>query len=407
MTPGVLLDRACAAFGIDPFKDGLQILAARELDLAAAPLPSAHGTHAEAGTAQSLPSWVEQQKLGVYAATLLPYPLVATRPALVWQLEASRMIGVLHGLLLRYPPTHQVRILLSVGPPQSFPLEELSHYVERDPLMMYLPPLPVQEDLRGADGPTWVAARLLGPNGCPWDIEQTHQSLRTGLLEEAYEVLEALDAGDMVALVEELGDLMLQTLVHAEMARQAGHFDLGDVCAQLGRKLINRHPHVFGSLAVDNTGEVLRNWEAIKAQELATKGRERASVLDGVPVGLPALASAQKLLKKATRVGFAWPNLQAAWGKLHEELDELEAELPHTDAVRTSQELGDVLFALVTLAQWLHIDAETALRETNAKFRQRFATVEEGAQAQGRAVSELSLAEMQELWAEAKKRENK
>jgi len=277
---------------------------------------------------------------------------------------------------------------------------------------LYLPPLTVSADRRGLDGLFWVVARLLGPDGCPWDRRQTHQSLRAGLLEEAHEVLEALDSGDMSALTEELGDLLLQVLVHSEMARQAGHFDLGDVLEQISSKLIRRHPHVFGDPAVEGEGmeTVLHTWEQIKAQELAAKGRRRNSLLDGIPVDLPALATAQKIVTKAARVGFDWSALHEVWEKVREEVNELEQVLaaPQTlspsEQAHLAEELGDLLFALVNLARRLELDAESVLREANTKFRRRFTYVEQAAQIQGREMSALTIAELEELWQQAKRK---
>jgi tetrapyrrole methylase family protein/MazG family protein len=355
--------------------------------------------------------------LGVYRPPLLPYPLLPTRPALVYGIEREEDLrGALRGLLLRYPPAHSATLVAADGTLEALALDQIEPanlhaapsvgaFGGRGGLAlqgMFVPPLLQRADLRGADGPAWVAARLLAPGGCPWDVRQTHQSLRAGLLEETYEVLEALDSGDIDALAEELGDLLLQTFVHAEMARQEGHFDVGDVYAHLAGKLINRHPHVFGALDVEGQGEVLRNWEAIKGRELAAKGRERRGALDGVPAGLPALAAAQKLLKKAAREGFDWPDLQAVWGKLQEELAELQLELETRDPQRVADELGDVLFCLSNLARWLDVEAEGALRATSLKFRRRFDAVEQGARAQGRALNELNLGELLALWEQAK-----
>jgi tetrapyrrole methylase family protein/MazG family protein len=275
-----------------------------------------------------------------------------------------------------------------------------------------LPPLvPVDplQNRRSFDALLYVTTRLLGPGGCPWDVQQTHQSLRANLLEEAYEVLEALDSGDMDALAEELGDLLFQAFVHSEMARQAGHFDIGDVLEHITSKLIRRHPHVFGDLTVGDSGEVLHNWEQIKAQELARKGRARSSALDGIPAALPALAACQKIGAKAARARFDWPTLEKIWDKLREELAELEHAY-HDDQRDSSpqsrahlaEELGDALYALVQVARWLTIDAESALREANAKFCRRFMLVEQAAQERGQTISDLALDEKIALWQKAK-----
>jgi tetrapyrrole methylase family protein / MazG family protein len=218
-------------------------------------------------------------------------------------------------------------------------------------------------------------------------------------LEETHEVLEALDANDPDALSEELGDLLLQIMLHSEMARQAGDFDFGDVTAQIASKLIRRHPHVFGDLAVSGSGDVLRNWEAIKAQEHAEKGKSRTSLLDGVPVSLPALAAAQKIGEKAAKVGFDWPDLAGVWAKVHEEIAEIQAAEPQ----QRSEEFGDLLFVLARLASWLDVDVETALREANAKFRRRFAACER--LADGRDLKQMTAHELDRLWEQAKRSE--
>lgn len=247
-----------------------------------------------------------------------------------------------------------------------------------------------------------IMARLRGEEGCPWDREQTHQSLRPYLLEEAYEVLDALDQGDADKLREELGDLLLQVVFHAQIAAEAGSFDLALVARTIADKLVRRHPHVFGGLAVDGVAGVLANWEKIKGQEYAG---ERTSVLSGVPAALPALMQAQKLQAKAAKVGFDWPDLPGVLAKVEEEWRELqEARLaPDNERhARLREELGDLLFAVVNVARFFDLDAEDALRQTSAKFQRRFRHVEEAAAARGRELCGMSLAEMDELWEEAK-----
>ena len=308
-------------------------------------------------------------------------------------------------LLTRYPADHPVTLVSAAGVPEqtqvrSVPLHELDHQRDLDHLTVaYLPPLPVHEDVRGLDAIEWVVARLLGPAGCPWDREQTHASLRPYLLEETHEVLEALDRDDPAGLSEELGDLLLQILMHSEMARQAGDFDLGDVTSQIAAKLIRRHPHVFGDLQVADSADVLRNWESIKAQEHAEKGTQRTSVLDGIPLSLPALAAAQKIGERAAKVGFDWSDLAGVWAKVHEEIAEIQAATPE----RRSEEFGDLLFVIVRLAAWLDVDAETALREANAKFRRRFSACEQ--LAAGGDLSSFSPSDLDALWNAAKQTE--
>jgi tetrapyrrole methylase family protein/MazG family protein len=366
-------------------------------------------------------AWVETQGAGAYAPPLLPYPLQPEQAALVWGFapspDESDVLRLHNVLRLRYPPEHPMQLvrLNTMGQREhlhTIPLGELSAYAEmfHGRVALYLPPLAIAQQRRSISGLQWVAARLLGPGGCSWDVQQSHQDLRANLLEETHEVLEALDSGDMAELADELGDLLFQVVAHSEMARQVGHFELGDVLERVGSKLIRRHPHVFGSLDMQDADELLTNWEHIKAQELADKGRERASALDGIPAGLPALAACQKVGKKAARVGFDWPTLEIIWSKVHEEMAELvqahqEYEQDRSAAHRAhlEEELGDTLYVVVQLARWLGLDAESALRQATGKFRRRFTYVEQAAQAQGRTVQDLSLDEAVALWNEAKR----
>ncbi|HMQ32054.1 MAG TPA: nucleoside triphosphate pyrophosphohydrolase, partial [Chloroflexaceae bacterium] len=362
------------------------------------------------GAAPAVRSYAETQGLGAYAPPAAPFPLAPAAPALVWWRQAEgdevgQQQSALAALLrARYPAEHTVALAAldasgAVLQMAGLPLGELPAFIPHPSSLILLHVPALQLDSRGADGLHWVVARLLGPGGCPWDVRQTHQSLRGALLEEAHEVLEALDAGDMAALSEELGDLLIAVFAHSEMARQGGHFALGDVFAQVAARLVGRHPHVFGDLAVDGEGQVLRNWEQIKAAELAAKGRARAGALDGVPPGLPALAAAQKLGKKAARAGFNWAELPQVWAKLREELDELAAA---SDPAHVAEELGDALFVLTRLADWLEVDAEAALRDANQKFRRRFARLEAAAAARGRPLKTMALDELLALWGEGK-----
>lgn len=351
-------------------------------------------------------SYAETQGLGTYLPPAAPFPLLASVPALLAGAPGADWPAVARLLLVRYPGAHPVRpaSLDAAGVPLSRDERPLAHVTEwrADPAaalhLWYLPPLPASDDLRSAEGLRWVVARLLGPGGCPWDVRQTPRSLRAALLEEVHEVLEALDSGDTAALSEELGDLLITVFSQSEMARQAGHFALEDVFEQVSRKLIGRHPHVFGELTVDGEGQVLRNWDQIKAAEHARKGRARASILDGVPPTLPALAMAQKLGKKAARAGFNWSDIAQVWVKLHEELDELTEAAGSGDPARAAEELGDTLFMLTRLADWLGLDAETALREASAKFCRRFSVVEAAAARLGRSLDAMSLDELIALW---------
>jgi len=255
-----------------------------------------------------------------------------------------------------------------------------------------------------------IMSRLRDENGCPWDREQTHTSLKPYLLEEAYEVLEAIDSGRMDKLREELGDLLLQVAFHAQVAAEAGDFDLAGVAKCITDKLIRRHPHVFTDLTVDGVDGVLANWDKIKAGEY---GGERSSALSGVPTALPALSRAQKIQSKAAKIGFDWDDVSGALAKVREEQEEFKAAMAaaalsgssNAEREHLSEEFGDVIFALVNVARFLKIDAEDALRRTTDKFVRRFRWIEEAAAVQGLELHGMSLAEMDVLWEEAKRAE--
>ncbi|MFQ5519796.1 MAG: nucleoside triphosphate pyrophosphohydrolase [Candidatus Methylomirabilia bacterium] len=246
-----------------------------------------------------------------------------------------------------------------------------------------------------------LMARLRGPAGCPWDREQTRESLRPFLLEEAYEVLEALDSGQRDALREELGDLLFQVIFHAQLARELGEFSMTEVLERLVEKMIRRHPHVFGDRTVGSAQEALTQWEAIKHAEITRHGASR-SVLDGVPRALPALLRAQRLTSKASRVGFDWRNPEAAWRKVKEELGEVEQALDCGDRARARQELGDLFFSLVNVARLLGLDAEGSLQQAVEKFKSRFIRMEAALAGTGRSLSEASLEELDRIWERVK-----
>lgn len=249
-----------------------------------------------------------------------------------------------------------------------------------------------------------VMARLRSPGGCVWDREQNHSSLRRYIVEEVYEVLEAIDlkAGDK--LCEELGDLLLQIVFHARVAEECGEFTMQDVVDEVTQKLIRRHPHVFGDITVRDAAEVVVNWEQIKKRE---KGNaDRKSVLDGIPKGLPALMRAYKLQNKAAKVGFDWDTIEPVWGKIREELGELKAAARDGDKAAIEGELGDVLFAVANLARFLGLEPEVALNVTNNKFLSRFTHIEDQVHLQGLSWDKLSLKELDILWEQAKFLEN-
>ena len=250
-----------------------------------------------------------------------------------------------------------------------------------------------------------ILQRLRAPGGCPWDQEQTHASLKRNLLEESYEVLEAIDSGNPQALAEELGDLLVQVGFHGQIAREAGEFDLGDVLTLVNQKLVRRHPHVFGDATAADAREVERNWEKIKEAERQQQG-ERKSPVDGIPKELPALAVAQLMqdrVGRVGRVGFEWKDISGVLDKVAEEVDELRQAETHEQKVH---ELGDLFFVMVNLARWLDIHAEDALRLANQRFRWRYLKMEALADSRGLDFAGLSLADKESLWQEAKSLES-
>jgi tetrapyrrole methylase family protein/MazG family protein len=246
-----------------------------------------------------------------------------------------------------------------------------------------------------------IMARLRGEDGCPWDREQTPETVKPYLVEETYEVLEAIDEQNPAKLKEELGDLMLQVVFHAQMAHEAGAFTIADVLAAVNDKLTRRHPHVFGEGRAATTQEVLFNWEQIKQGE-RRKAKGQASLLDGVPRELPALLRAHRLQEKASRVGFDWKEAQEVFRKVEEELAELRDAMEVQAADRMEAELGDLLFALVNLSRFLAVNPEEALRKTIARFIARFHYIEEELARRGRSLRQATLEEMDALWAGAK-----
>jgi MazG family protein len=253
----------------------------------------------------------------------------------------------------------------------------------------------------------WVMARLRDPDGgCPWDLEQDFASIAPYTIEEAYEVADAIARGDLDHLKDELGDLLLQVVYHAQMGKEAGLFDFDQVAGAIADKMIRRHPHVFGKAAVESARAQSRAWEAVKAGERASKAgaaEGNHGVLDDVPLALPALVRAAKLQRRAARVGFDWPEATQVLDKLEEEMAELRAELEQNAGTdRLSDEIGDLLFAVANLARHLDVDGEAALRQANAKFERRFGAIEEALRARGRRLEDASLDEMEALWQQAK-----
>ena len=263
-----------------------------------------------------------------------------------------------------------------------------------------------------------VQARLRAPNGCPWDREQTHQSLRTYLIEEAYEVLEALESGNDAKFAEEMGDLLLQIVFHSQIAREEGRFTVAEVIREIHDKMIRRHPHVFGKTRAKDSAEVLRNWEQIKAQERRLSDKKNdsktgdgaakeGSLLDGVSRALPATLEGFQLTRKASRIGFDWEDSGGVFEKIQEEAEELKKALREQDHLKMEEELGDLLFAAVNLSRFLKIDPEIALKKANAKFSRRFRAMETMARKNGREFKDLPREDMEALWEAAKGPEGK
>jgi tetrapyrrole methylase family protein / MazG family protein len=300
-----------------------------------------------------------------------------------------------------YPDDHPVRLVHAAGTPDAL-VEDLALYeIDRSRKIgittaLYVPPMPVGSSFEAFQE---IIAHLRAPDGCPWDKEQTHASLRKALLEETYETLAAIDAEDPDKMTEEYGDLLLQIVLNAQIAYENSDFNMSDIVRGIYSKIIRRHPHVFGNEKAESVGNVLVTWEKIKAAERAAKGEAKKSLLDGVPIILPSLTQAHEIQDRAARVGFDWKDEQGVIDKMHEELNELkEASTPEA----YEEEMGDLLFAVVNLARWHKLDSESCLRATNDKFRRRFGHIEDYARENGCEVSALSFEKLDDLWNEAK-----
>lgn len=330
------------------------------------------------------------------------WKLDARIPTLVYQVDSPLAASDAKlALLERYPHDWPVTIVREGAAPLTAPLYEMDRQAVDHLTSVWIPPAPTHKR-----PPTWddlvrVIARLRAPDGCPWDIEQTHDSIKRCLLEESYEAIEAIEHDDPAKLEEELGDVLMQPILHAVMAEQEGVFTIDDVIAGITRKLVRRHPHVFGEVSVADSDEVLRNWESIKSTEKAHS--HRSSALDGVPRTMPALMRAMDISRKAVKVGFEWPDAPAVLDKVEEEVRELRAEMSRGDTSRAADEIGDLLFSLVNVARWLGIDPEEALRRMVDRFTERFQAMESMAAEDRRELSSLSLAEWDAYWERAKR----
>ena len=332
-------------------------------------------------------------------------PLNPDAPALLGQVYSRKMASAVKLTLMnQYPDDHEVVVVHAAGTSYERVVRCLLYQLDRRTgqvpspahlTTLYVPPF---IHVASFEGLQETVARLRSPEGCPWDREQTHESLRAGLLEEAYESVMAIDEGDLKGLQEELGDLLLQVLLQTQIATEAGAFKMPDVIGGIDAKLKYRHPHVWGEKAVKDTGEVLQSWEDLKRQEKD----QRESILDGVPVALPALQQAHTYGERVARVGFDWPEVDGVISKVREELGELQAASTQD---RQEAELGDLLFAVANWSRWLGVDPETALRKANARFARRFGCLERAARDRGLEIADLSIEELEGFWQAAKARE--
>jgi tetrapyrrole methylase family protein/MazG family protein len=329
-------------------------------------------------------------------------PLNPAQPALLTGLDSPEIARRLKQVLAnQYPPQHEVRLFLPGGAGQQrpirLPLDRIDSALgDASGGLLVVPPLDAVGSFESLQE---TMAHLRAPEGCPWDREQTHETLRPYLLEETYEALDALDAGDLNGLKEELGDLLLQVVFHVQVAIDRGEFWMADVIGHINRKLIHRHPHVWGEVSVSGADDVTRNWEAIKKQERNDNGKARASLLDGVSRALPALAQSYNYQARAARVGFDWEAIEPVLDKVREEIGEIQTA---ADPEARAREIGDLFFALVNWARWMDVEPETVLREANARFYRRFHYIELAADQAGRPLNSMTLAEMDALWEEAK-----
>ncbi len=323
------------------------------------------------------PHTVLVDALELAAAHVPPFPPSA--PAIIAQLHSPAVAAdVKLTLMALYPDEHSVQLVHAAGTAQAR-VELLALYeIDRSPSIglltaLFVPPLGPATSFEAFQE---IIAHLRAPDGCPWDREQTHLSLRTYLLEEVDEVLAALDAEDAQSLKEEFGDLLLQIVLHAQIAMEEGEFTMSDVLQGIHTKIVRRHPHVFGDLELKDAQGVLQNWERLKEKERHANGKAEASLLDGVALALPALVQAEQYQLRAARVGFDWPDIQGVLDKLDEELREVHAAQGTSER---ADEIGDVLFAVVNLARWYNLDPESALRAANQRFKRRFYYIEQAA----------------------------
>jgi len=347
------------------------------------------------------PRVVLMDALELSQAHVPPFP--PDMPVLVAQLY-SRLVAAEVKMTLNtvYPDEHPVCLVHAAGTEnesiEQIPLFEIDRS-ERIGLLtaLYIPPLGEGTSFEAFQE---IIAHLRAPDGCPWDREQTHDTLRTHLMGEAYEALAAMDSGDPGKMAEEFGDLLLQIVLNAQIASEEEEYKMADILEGIYKKIVRRHPHVFGAVTLDGVQGVLKNWEKLKADERAQSSEPKKGLLDGVPLALPALTQAQEYQERAAHVGFDWKEIRGVLDKIAEEVQEVREV---TNEEQLVAELGDLFFSLVNLARWKKVDAESALRGTNIRFKKRFAYIEQGVKKQNRKLSEMSIEEMETLWQEAKK----
>ncbi len=325
-------------------------------------------------------------------------PFSTDIPALLHSIRGQDMDHLRRVLQTTYTDTHPLRIIDENSNVTNVDLGLLGIEKQDAPVSaIYISPLETGTSLSAFQE---IVAHLRAPDGCPWDKKQTHQTLRQHMLEEAYEALAAMDANDSAAMAEEFGDLLLQIVLNAQIATENQQFRMSDIIKGIHDKIVRRHPHVFGETEVDGVGQVLKNWEQLKEQERHENGEKEKGILDGVPLSFPALNQSQEYQDRAARVGFDWPVVDGVLDKLLEEIEEIrEAK----DEKERASEIGDLFFVLVNFARWQNVDAESALREANKRFKRRFGYIEKYARDENRPMAEMSLDEMEDLWQEAKR----
>lgn len=324
-------------------------------------------------------------------------------PALIVNVDSAEILSSVQQVLgVSLPPQH-VLSLVNCQPGDKLSVKQLvlenliQQPVGQAGNILYVPALDTSYAFEAFQN---VIARLRAPGGCPWDQKQTHQSMRSDLMEEVYEVLAALDANDPQAMREELGDLLLHIVMQAQIAEENSEFTMGDVLHGIHTKIVRRHPHVFGDHEVSDEQDILASWEESKARERLENGQVEKGLLDSLNLALPALVQAQQFQERAARVKFDWPDISGVLAKVFEEIEEVR-QAKGEDQLHA--EIGDLLFAVVNLARWVQVDSESALRQANQRFRLRFKYIEQAARSQGKQVSDLSFDEMDQLWEAAKR----